>query len=370
MTTDLRNVLEAIQAGVVILDPSGHVEAINSAASRILELGDQAARGRGLEALLGPDHPVERLAAGVLESGASAQASDVRIERRMHDDLLVDVAASPLFDDAGEEAGLVIVLRDRTLQKRLQQLETERERNASFGRIAAGLAHEIKNPLGGIRGAAELLARRSQDEKERSIADLIVSEVTRIAALVDDFMVFARGDELRMEPTNVHEVLDGVLTLLGLDPLAAKVEVVREYDPSLPELVADADRLTQVFLNLARNAVQAMAPGGGRLTVSTRMTLDHRITTPEGLRVPTLVVGFDDEGPGMDEETLRQAPIPFFTTRQGGTGLGLAVAQYWLGRHGGDLHLESEPGEGTRARVALPLRRADRESCGAAEEGA
>jgi two-component system nitrogen regulation sensor histidine kinase GlnL len=300
-----------------------------------------------------------RLARTVLASGLSAQESDLRIERRHDADAVVDVAASPLLDGRGQPNGAVLVLRDRTLQKRLLQLEAERERFESIGQMAAGLAHEIKNPLGGIRGAAELLSRRAADGKARETAELIVRESTRIAALVDELMVFARGESLKVRLVNVHEVLDAVLALLTLDPVATATTVDRIYDPSLPEFLADPDRLTQVFLNLARNALQAMETAGGRLVVTTRMTLDHRVTTPEGRLVPTLAVWLEDTGPGMAEDVLRQATTPFFTTRTGGTGLGLAVADYWVTQHGGVLHLESELGRGTRARVTLPLRRLD-----------
>jgi two-component system nitrogen regulation sensor histidine kinase GlnL len=359
MPRDLSNVLEAIQAGVVVLDAAGVVEEVNTAASRMLELPARSAAGRTLESVVGANHSMLDLVKGVLRSASSAQASDITIERRRDTDLLLDAAVSPLHDLRGDPSGAVLVLRDRAIQKRLQQLEAERERYDSFGRIAAGLAHEVKNPLGGIRGAAELLAHRATDDKARETSQLIVREVARIASLVDDFMVFARGDALDLQPTNIHEVIDGVLAVLSQDPVAAGVEPKRRFDPSLPEILADGDRLTQVFLNLALNACQAMEPGGGRLTLSTRMTLDHRITTPEGLRVPTLAISLEDDGRGMSEDVLREATTPFFTTRAGGTGLGLAVAEYWVSQHGGALRLESELGKGTRAMVTLPLRRAD-----------
>jgi len=352
-------VLDALQAGVIILDSLARVEEMNAPASRFLELPLEAVRGAPVERLLGADHAMARLARTVLVSGLSAQESDLRIERRHGPDALVDVAASPLFDDGGQRSGAVLVLRDRSLQKRLLQLESERERFDSLGQMAAGLAHEIKNPLGGIRGAAELLARRAPDAKAQETAELIVREATRIAALVDDLMVFARHEALKLRTVNIHEVLDGVLDLLTLDAVASGAVIERRYDPSLPEFLADPDRLTQVFLNLARNAVQAMAPTGGKLVVTTRMTLDHRVTTPEGRLVPTLAVWIEDEGPGMSEDVLRQATQPFFTTRTGGTGLGLAVADYWVTQHGGLLNLTSTLGRGTRARITLPLRRSD-----------
>ena len=343
----------------MVLDHLGCVEELNAPASRFLELALESVKGAPVERLLGADHAMARLARTVLASGLSAQESDLEIERRHDAHATVDVAASPLFDERGQPNGAVLVLRDRSLQKRLHQLESERERFESIGQMATGLAHEIKNPLGGIRGAAELLGRRAKDDKARETAELIVREATRIAALVDDLMVFARGDGLRLRSVNIHEVLDGVLALVTLDPAGARTRVERSFDPSLPEFLADPDRLTQVFLNLMRNAVQAMEPGPGKLRVTTRMTLDHRVTTPEGRLVPTLAVWIDDSGPGMSGEVLRQATTPFFTTRTGGTGLGLAVADYWVTRHGGALSIESELGRGTRVRATLPLRRSD-----------
>jgi two-component system nitrogen regulation sensor histidine kinase GlnL len=351
-------VLEALRAGAVVIDRRGRVEELNSVASRLLEHSREAVLGRPVEALIEPGHALARIAREVLASGVAISELEQEIERRGGERSVVDLTASPLFAEAGASPdGVLVLLRDRSADRRLEQLEAERERFEAFGRIAAGLAHEIKNPLGGIRGAGELLAARAADAKTREIADLVVRESARITRLVDELGVFSRGDELRLAPTNVHQVLDGVLALLGHDPLAGASQVVRAYDPSIPELLADADRLTQVFLNLARNGLQAMADGGGSLTVTTRMTLDHRIAIEQGRRLPTLAVWFEDSGRGMDPEELRRATTPFFTTRSGGTGLGLALAEYWLARHHGSLHLESAKGVGTRARVTLPLRR-------------
>jgi two-component system nitrogen regulation sensor histidine kinase GlnL len=252
----------------------------------------------------------------------------------------------------------VLFLRDRTIQKRLEELVAERERLSAFGHIAAGIAHEVKNPLGGIRGAAELLASRADDARTKETAELIVREVGRIAALVDDLMVFARGDEMNRTPVNIHRVLDDVIELLQMDPSARAVRVKRAFDPSIPELLADDSRLTQVFLNLTQNAVQAMGPRGGALTIRTRLSLAHLLPATGEDSVPALCVTISDTGPGMAPEVLAELATPFFTTRQGGTGLGLAISRHWVTRHGGTLRIESTPGEGTSVHVTLPLRRA------------
>jgi two-component system nitrogen regulation sensor histidine kinase GlnL len=279
------------------------------------------------------------------------------IERRHGENLVVDVTTSPLDDDERNTVGALIVLRDRTIRSSLREMVSQRERLDSYGQIAAGIAHEVKNPLGGIRGAAELLQLWAKDDRGRDTAALIVREVDRISSLVEELMVFARGEELHESEVNLHFILDGVLDLLGHDPAFEQLEVERFYDPSIPEFLADADRLTQVFLNLCRNAAQAMEDGGGNLTITTRMSLDRRIATRDGRRVPAVIVAVSDTGPGIPGDVLERLDTPFFTTKNRGTGLGLAVSRHWVSQHGGTLRIASQPGQGTTVRVALPLRR-------------
>ena len=254
----------------------------------------------------------------------------VSLARRFAGPLEVDVAVSPLGEEDRETGGVVLTLRDRTIGNSMRAELFQREQLHSYGQIAAGIAHEVKNPLGGIRGAAELLARRVPGQRDQETAALIVREVDRIATLVDELMVFARGDELKLERLNLHRVIDGVLDLLAADPLARDTEWRRIYDPSIPELEADPGRLTQVLLNLTRNAIQAMGEAGGVLSIRTRMTLEHRLLGPDGRPEPTVSISLSDTGPGIPEEILARLATPFFTTKPDGTGLGLAVSRHWV----------------------------------------
>lgn len=353
---NLQNVLDAILDGVILVEPDGRVAHVNAEASRILEVSAEKAVGARLERLFGPGHPVAELDRQVRHERRSAIAADIPIERRFDSDVVVDVAVSPVGIENSKNPGYVIELRDHTLRASLRERQAHREQLQRFGHIAAGIAHEVKNPLGGIRGAAELLRSWTEEERPRRAAELIVHEVDRISELVDQLMVFARRDELKLDPINVHRILDDVLALLAMDPLSKDIAVERSYDPSIPELCADSARLTQVFLNLARNALQAMEEtGGGELKVQTRMALDDRITRPDGRAIPTIVVEICDSGPGIPPDVLSRLATPFFTTRDGGSGLGLAVARQWVTRHDGSLRVVSEVGQGTTARVILPL---------------
>ena len=195
----------------------------------------------------------------------------------------------------------------------------------------------------------------SKDERSQKAASLIVREVDRISRLVDELMVFARGDRLEPRSVNIHRLLDTLVELVQLERGHEGIRIVRRYDPSLPEFEADEARLQQVFLNLVRNAMQAMEGKPGRVTISTGMTLEHRLVGRNGRAQPTVRIRVQDEGPGIPEEILGRLSTPFFTTKTKGTGLGLSVARHWVRRHGGRLRIESVVGEGTRIDVDLPL---------------
>ena len=359
MGRDLTGVLDAVLAGIVVVDADCRIEMLNSAACRILETSAEASVQQPIERLFGKDDTIPVMVRKVIHTGRSTSENEFLIPRRFADDLLIDVTGSPLFDDVGPPSGAVLALRDRTIQKSLEKLVEDRESITAFGNIAAGIAHEVKNPLGGIRGAAELVISRTEEPRTREVAEIIVREVHRIAALVDDLMVFTQGDAVKFAPVNIHRILDEILDLLSLDRISEGITIERVYDPSIPELMADGDRLAQVFLNLARNAVQAMEADGGTLSVQTRMPLDHRLARVEGSPAPTLLVSIADTGPGIPADLLQKLATPFFTTRPGGMGLGLAVSRNWVMRHGGTLTIESNEGEGATVQVALPLRRTD-----------
>jgi two-component system nitrogen regulation sensor histidine kinase GlnL len=356
MSADLRRVLDALLDGVIVVDREGQVDRLNSEACRILGTSFEAVAGRPVERLPGAAAFAKGVRS-VLGSGVALIENEVAVPRRFEPGLVVDVAVSPLADEAGRPDGAVVLLRDRTIGRALREAESGREQSAALGQMAAGIAHEVKNPLAGIRGAAELLARRAASERDRDTAGLIVREVDRIAGLLDDFMIFARGHGLRLAPVNLHRVLDDVLDVLATDPLGARAQVVRTFDPSIPELMADADRLVQVFLNLARNALEAMPDRPGTVTIATRLRLDHRIDLGAGERVPSVAVEVSDTGSGIPESIRHQIATPFFTTKANGTGLGLALSRHFVTLHGGSLQIESREGLGTLVRVSLPLRR-------------
>jgi two-component system nitrogen regulation sensor histidine kinase GlnL len=355
LSPGLHDILDAILDGVIALSPRGEIRWLNEQASQILDTSPETGVGQGLDQLLGNPHAVLNLIATVQRTGGPIVEDEVSLNRPFGMDRVVSVSVSPLATQGNDKPGTVVVLRDRTAFVDLRDEAAQRDRLASYGQIAAGIAHEVKNPLGGIRGAAELLERRVDDEGSRNTAKLIVREVDRIASLVDELMVFAKGEVLDRNFVNLHRLLDEVVELVQIESAAQGVVFERVYDPSIPEIPGDADRLKQVFLNLIQNAVQAMEKGGGKLTLSTGMALENRLKGEDGHPRPTVVICFEDEGPGISPDIQQHLSTPFFTTKVNGTGLGLAVSRHWITRHGGRLKIDASHEGGGRVRVKLPL---------------
>jgi two-component system nitrogen regulation sensor histidine kinase GlnL len=355
LTREISQILDALLDGVVVADGDGRIERLNAEASRILETSTEAVAGRPIEQVTGANGFAKEVRA-VLAGAPATVLHEIRVPRRFQGAVLVDAAVAPLCDARGHTEGAVIGLRDRTLGAALRDLERERADAATLGQIASGIAHEVRNPLGGIRGAAELVGKRAASDRDRAACELIVREVDRIAALLDDFLVFGRAGEVKLAAVNLHQVLDDVLDVLAADPLGARARVDRVFDPSIPELFADGDRLVQVFLNLGRNALEAIGERDGHVTITTRLRLDARVDVG-GERVPTVAVDFEDTGCGIPDSVRARIATPFFSTKPRGTGLGLALARHFVAQHGGTLQIESHEGIGTRVRVALPLRR-------------
>jgi two-component system nitrogen regulation sensor histidine kinase GlnL len=356
MSRAIPQILDALLDGVVVIDAEGRIERLNAEACRILETSTEAVAGRPIEQVPGAVG-FAKVVRAVLAGAAATVEHEIRVPRRFQEAVLVDAAVAPLADPVGRSEGVVVGLRDRTFGAALREVERERADAATLGQIASGIAHEVRNPLGGIRGAAELLGKRAGSDRDRAAAELIVREVDRIAALLDDFLVFGRAGEVKLAPVNLHQVLDDVLDVLAADPLGARCKLERIFDPSIPEFRADGDRLVQVFLNLGRNALEAMTGRDGTLTITTRLRLDHRVDAGGGERAPTVAVDVEDTGHGIPDTVRERIATPFFSTKPRGTGLGLALARHFVAEHGGALHVESKEGLGTRVRVSLPLRR-------------
>jgi nitrogen-specific signal transduction histidine kinase len=252
----------------------------------------------------------------------------------------------------------VAVLRDLSRLRALEAEVRRGERLAALGQMALALAHEIRNPLGAIRGVAQLLGDELGGAGPfREHVTVVLAEIDRVNRVMEALLDLGRPLTFTFGGVNLHELLDRVTLLAEPAARAHEVQLVRRYDPSLPALWADADRLVQVFQNLVQNGIEAM-PGGGRLTLTTRLSLDTvfggRVDLGAGSR-PLVEVQVTDEGEGIPAERLDRVFDPFVTTKPRGLGLGLALAYRIVEEHRGVLRVASTPGKGTTFSCHLPI---------------
>lgn len=344
---DPATVLENLSTAVLLFDAALTLEDMNPAAEMLLDLSARQTRGKSLEQLLiGGDGLLARLRASLADSHPFS-ADHVELALYTGRRLTVDARVTPLGEEGGA-SGLLVELNQVDRRLRLAREERMSGQHAAHRAVLRGLAHEIKNPLGGLRGAAQLLERNLPDRRLREYTRIIIHEADRLTKLVDRMIGPARP--LAPVPYNIHQALEHAAKLITVE-YPATLTLKRDYDPSLPEIQADGERLTQALLNLARNAAQAVG-GRGEVTLRTRA---ERKFTIRG-RFHRLVVRVDvvDNGPGVDEALGERIFYPMVTSKPEGTGLGLSIAQEVIQQHEGLITWRSVPGE-TVFSVYLPV---------------
>jgi two-component system nitrogen regulation sensor histidine kinase GlnL len=345
------DLLGSLQDGIIIVDPDGYTRSINQAAEELTGVSAQMLHGRPFEQMLPNDRSLQELVRKTMESGRTHADFEIRLTRQDGSQVVISAVASLISDGMGRARGTVLALRDQTGIRELEERLQRSDRLAALGTVAAGVAHEIRNPLAGLRGAAQLLEGEEDFPPAlREYTSVIVKEVDRLGAIVERLLSFAtpRGPVLRS--CNLHEVLDSLLFLERAPLKAANITVQRQYDPQLPEILADPSEIRQLFLNLIRNGVEAMSDGG-ELTVRTRYERSAKRCGGRSAAVAEIV----DQGSGFDPEIERRLFTPFFTTKERGTGLGLAICLRIVEDHGGAMEATSSPGRGSSFRVWLPL---------------
>jgi two-component system nitrogen regulation sensor histidine kinase GlnL len=289
--------------------------------------------------------------------GRGAAVNEYRVDLgtpRNGGERIVDIHVAPLSEYPGH---VVVMLQERTIADKMDRQLTHRGAARSVTALASMLAHEIKNPLSGIRGAAQLLELNASDD-DRSLTRLITDEADRIVKLVDRMEVFSDERPIEREPVNIHAVLEHVRTLAS-SGFARHVRFVEEYDPSLPPVLANRDQLVQVFLNLVKNAAEAIGDtSDGEILLTTAFRPGVRLTVPGTTARVSLPLEFcvRDNGPGVPEDLMPHLFDPFVTTKPTGTGLGLALVAKIVGDHGGIIECDSQPRR-TTFRVLMPMYR-------------
>ena len=334
-----RAALDSVADAIIITGADGGVVHLNPAAEELF--------GRSRERAA--ELPVRALPAGaqldvISERARLTQESQSALFPSPQDPgVTISVEASPVFDGP-TCAGAVVVLR----------VPRGGERALDFEALAAGLAHEIRNPLAGLQGSAELLAREAEGPA-REYAQVIAREAKRVDGLVRELLDLARPAALQTAPVSIHDVVGDVLVLARGIPGADRVQFSERYDPSLPPVHGDDEKLTQVVLNLVRNAIDALADRADpQVTIETGVA-SIRLRTASGRTRPLARISVQDNGPGIPDAMLPRLFTPFATSKPHGTGLGLAISKRIVEAHGGRIEVKNRPGGGAEANLYLPL---------------
>jgi signal transduction histidine kinase len=337
----LQSLLDSLVSGVVVIGQDGTVKTVSESFRVLPVIGGESRSGQDYRELFRDNPSLLAAVSEQLEQSVSTNRYYGRVDLGVN---LFDVFTSPLMV-AGDRNGIIVVFVDVTETARAQ-LELRRNRAlAAVGQMTAQIAHEIKNPLGSIRFAAEFLKRQAATNQASDLSTIEVIErsVDHLGAIVAQLSEFARPKKLNRTEINLNDLLDELLPMVADRLNAKRMQVSKQYNRDIPEGQYDGTELRKLFLNLIINAVEASEPNSS-IALSTNLNADGKI-----------LVDIVDQGCGMDAETLRRLFEPFYTTKEKGTGLGMAIAKQIAELHGGDLSVQSRAGAGTTATVTLPL---------------
>lgn len=347
---DAESILAALPNPILAVDDVEDVRYVNPAAEQFFAAGAAHLYRQKLAELVPFGSPLLSLVAQVRQDGLTMSEYEVDLGTPRTGPRLVNLNVSPIAELSG---AVLIALQETSIATKMDRQLTHRGAARMVTSMAAVLAHEIKNPLSGIRGAAQLVEQNA-NAADRELTNLICVETDRICSLVDRMEMFS-DKPIERGPVNIHQVLERVRRI-AQSGFGAKVRFLERYDPSLPPVFANFDQLVQVFLNLVKNACEAAVEPGAEIVLSTAFRHGVRLAVPGSktrMRLP-LEVSVQDNGPGVPEDLRTYLFDPFVTTKAQGTGLGLALVAKIVGDHGGVVECESRP-KRTIFRVMLPL---------------
>ena len=333
-------VVESMANGLISLDANGVVTAINPAAAELIDISRAKTQGLSFDSLL-PEYTDE--IRSVLWDDSTILNRAMEYKRPDGSLIPMSLSATQVKDSSGNSLGAVILLNDLREIRELHERARRAEHLASIGRMAATVAHEIRNPLSSIRGLAQYFAAnvRGRDPEEQTYAQTMVEESDRLNTVVSELLKYARPLELNLEETSIRTLFEDTVKMLETEE--RRIEIEQIVEPDIPTVQVDRERLLQVLLNLTQNSMAAM-PDGGRLTLRAKW-----LTEPQ-----SVLLAVEDTGAGISKQDMPRLFEPFFTTRTHGTGLGLAIVRKIVDAHNGKINVKSEEGKGTTVTLTIP----------------
>ncbi|WP_417515451.1 two-component system sensor histidine kinase NtrB [Minwuia sp.] len=352
-TPTYQAVFDAIADPILVADKDGHILRANPAAEEFFGIGQSMLLRQKIEDIVPFGSPLLTLFGQAAEGLGAISEYGVLLGTPKSEVKTVNIQLSPIVEQQG---AVVVQIEERTMASKMDRSLTHRGAARAVTGMAAVLAHEVKNPLSGIRGAAQLL-EPGLEESDRELTSLIVDEVQRIVALVDRMEAFSDPRPSDRDGVNIHRVLERVKKIAE-NGFGKHVRFIENYDPSLPMVHGNQDQLIQVFLNLVKNAAEAVPEKKGEVSITTAYRHGVRLAVPgssERIQLP-LEVTIADNGPGVPEDLRAHLFDPFVTTKPSGTGLGLALVAKIINDHGGIIESDASD-KGATFRIYLPVAR-------------
>jgi PAS domain S-box-containing protein len=346
--TEMRNfndsILQNMSNGLITVDLEGKIIYFNSSAEAILGYEAYEVAGKFMKDIL---NPLALLAQETLQGNNNYLFFEIEVLTKTGNSVSVEVSTLLLKNDAGEVNCIVLILTNLKERKEMERQIRRADKMATLGQLAAGIAHEIRNPLAGISGAVQILSDGTTDTGRKEILDEILERIKSLNDAINNFLLFTRPAPLQLSPTSINEVIQSIFFLINGQAETQGINITEEYDDNLPLIMADSEQLQQVILNIAINALQAITENYNGKEKSIKFKSYKDIYTDQ------IVIEITDTGKGISEEKIDKIFNPYYTTKSEGTGLGLSIAQRIVEEHHGNITVESEIGKGTTFKVIL-----------------
>ena len=348
-------ILENIKDAVIAVDQQGEIVFFNSAAQHYTGLSEKQTLGKYFFECFQWQETFCYLTRSTLDEGRSISSHETVTLRTGSQQRQVSVTVSPILTTTDPQQGAVIVLHDLTRVRSLEGAVRHADRLAMIETMAAGLAHEIKNPLGGIKGSAQLLQMELEGNSDlQEYTRLIVRETERVNRIIEELLNLSRPRKSKVESVHISQLLDEIVKLQKKTAIDRNIRFIWQLDPSIPNIPGDHDLLMSLFLNLIKNACEATIDNS-EILIESRIDAEYHLSLPGTRPTPIVQISISDQGPGISAAELEKAFTPFYTTKTDGNGLGLPICQKIVTDHKGLLQFIDRPEGGTQVKVSLPL---------------
>jgi PAS domain S-box-containing protein len=339
-----KNILESVSSGLISVDMMGEITTFNKMAETLTGLMLKDVQGRNINEVFSGENPINMIIQEALKKPDAQPSREISLEKPGNKQLTLNTSTSILCDSAGQQIGVVCTFNDLTHLKNLESEIRRSERLASLGQLAAGVAHEVRNPLTTIRGYVQVLPQEYEDPEYREdCCTTVIGEIDRLTRLTEELLDFATPDKGNYQYYDLNEMLENTFDFLSDQISESELEIKMDLDKSIPMVYVNGHQVRQVLMNIILNAIQA-SPGNSVIEAGTHSRENMAVTWVR------------DSGPGISIDQTTKIFDPFFTTRDNGTGLGLSISHSIVSEHGGKIRVESEKGSGATFIIEWPVK--------------